>query len=129
MHIKIFRARQPTYVQVIYLLNCCRLSINTIILCFPCNMPKYFPRFEGIMHDPKGSALCLITFGHILAYYTGYTILLLLLGWIFSSLSIKVRKSRPLILHDFSKTAVYRHMTWTSVYYAFAYYINTNCPL
>jgi hypothetical protein len=26
----------------------------TIILCCPCYMPKYVPRLEGIMHDPKG---------------------------------------------------------------------------
>ena len=27
--------------------------IITIILCCPCYMPKYVPRLEGIMHDPK----------------------------------------------------------------------------
>ena len=55
------------------------LDIYTIILCFPCNMPKYVPRFEDIMHNPEGSALYLLTLGHILAYFTDYTILLLLL--------------------------------------------------
>ena len=34
----------------------------------PCYMPKYVPRLEGIMHDPKGSALCLLTLGHISAF-------------------------------------------------------------
>ena len=29
-------------------------------------MPKYVPRLEGMMHDPEGSALCLLTLGHIL---------------------------------------------------------------
>jgi hypothetical protein len=42
-------------------------------------MPKYVPRLEGIMHNPKGSALCLLTFGHISAYNMDNTILLLLL--------------------------------------------------
>ena len=28
-------------------------NINTIILCCPCYMPKYVPRLEGIIHDPK----------------------------------------------------------------------------
>jgi hypothetical protein len=31
-------------------------------------MPKHVPRLEGIMHDPKRSALCLLTLGHISAY-------------------------------------------------------------
>jgi hypothetical protein len=61
------------------------------------NMPKYVPMLEGIMHDPKGSALCLLTLGsalcllslggalcllflgHISAYDMDNTILLLLL--------------------------------------------------
>ena len=30
----------------------------TIILCCPCYMPKYVPRLEGIMHDPKVSCSC-----------------------------------------------------------------------
>ena len=55
-------------------------TIYTIILCCPCNMPKYVPRLEGIMHDPK-SALCLPTLGHISAYNMDNTILLLLLLW------------------------------------------------
>ena len=42
-------------------------------------MQKYVPRLEGIMHDPKGSALCLLTLGHISAYNMDNTILLLLL--------------------------------------------------
>ena len=54
------------------------MFIYTIILCCPCYMPKYVPRLEGIMHDPK-SALCLLTVGHILAYNMDNTILLLLL--------------------------------------------------
>ena len=37
------------------------------------------PRLEGIMHDPKGSVLCLLTLGHISAYNMDNTILLLLL--------------------------------------------------
>ena len=45
----------------------------------PCNMPKYVSRIESITNDPEGSALCLLTFGHILAYYTDYPILFLLL--------------------------------------------------
>jgi hypothetical protein len=45
-------------------------------------MPKYVPRLEGIMHDPKGSALCLLTLGHISAYNMDNTKLLLLLLWI-----------------------------------------------
>ena len=49
--------------------------IITIILCCPCYMPKYVPRLEGIMHDPK-SALCLLTLGHISAYNMDNTILL-----------------------------------------------------
>jgi hypothetical protein len=42
-------------------------------------MPKYVPRLEGIIHDPKGSALYLLTLGHISAYNmdnTMYTIIL-----------------------------------------------------
>ena len=55
--------------------------IYTMILCCPCYMPKYVPRLDGIMHDPKGSALCLLTLGHISAYNMDNTILLLLLLW------------------------------------------------
>ena len=46
--------------------------IYTIILCCPCYMPKYVPRLEGIMHDPKG---------HISAHNMYNTILLLFLLW------------------------------------------------
>jgi hypothetical protein len=53
----------------------------TIILCCPCYMPIYVLRIEGIMHDPKGSALCFLTLGHILAYNMDNTILLSLLLW------------------------------------------------
>jgi len=31
-------------------------------------MPKYVPRLDGIMHIPKGSALCFLPLGHISAY-------------------------------------------------------------
>jgi hypothetical protein len=34
-------------------------------------MPKYVPRLEGIMHDPKGSAISLLTFRHTSAYNMG----------------------------------------------------------
>jgi hypothetical protein len=37
------------------------------------------PRLEGIMHDSKASALCLLTLGHISAYNMDNTVLLLLL--------------------------------------------------
>ena len=57
----------------------CCFSIYTIILCGPCYMPKYVPMLEGIMHNQKGSALCLLTLRHILAYNMANTILLLLL--------------------------------------------------
>jgi hypothetical protein len=44
-------------------------------------MPKYVPRLEGINARPEGgSALCLLTLGHISAYNMDNTILLLLLG-------------------------------------------------
>ena len=39
----------------------------------------YIPMLEGIMHDSKGSALCLLTLGHISVYNMDNTILLLLL--------------------------------------------------
>jgi hypothetical protein len=42
-------------------------------------MPKYVPRLEGIIHDPKGNALCLLTLGHISAYNMDNTILFSLL--------------------------------------------------
>ena len=34
-----------------------RVIITTILFC-PCYMPKYVPRLEGIMHDPKVSRSC-----------------------------------------------------------------------
>ena len=37
---------------------------------------RHKARSEGIMHDPKGSALCLLTLGHISAYNINNTILL-----------------------------------------------------
>jgi hypothetical protein len=42
---------------------------------------RHNARPEGILHDPKGSALCLLTVGHISAYNMDNTILLLLLLW------------------------------------------------
>ena len=39
--------------------------IITIILCNPCNMPKYVPSLEGTMHSPPGHALWCQTFGCI----------------------------------------------------------------
>jgi hypothetical protein len=37
-------------------------------------MPKYVPKLEGIMNDPKRSALCLLTLGHSSAYNMNNTI-------------------------------------------------------
>ena len=34
-------------------------EVNIKILCNPCNMPKYVPRLEGIMHSSLSRALCL----------------------------------------------------------------------
>ena len=33
--------------------KCMLCNIYTILLCCPCYMPKYVPRLEGIMHEPK----------------------------------------------------------------------------
>jgi hypothetical protein len=62
-------------------------------LCCPCYMPKYVPRLEGIMHDPKASPLCLLTLGHISAYKMDNTILFLLLNRKLIFMGCKQRKS------------------------------------
>jgi hypothetical protein len=54
------------------------------ILCCPCYMPKYVPRLEGIIHDSKGSALYLLTLGHISAYNMDNTIYPIILIFILS---------------------------------------------
>ena len=42
------------YFRYILNIQIAKHKIYTITLCCPCYMPKYVPRLEGIMHDPKG---------------------------------------------------------------------------
>jgi hypothetical protein len=69
-------------------------------------MPKYVPRLEGIMHDPKGSTLCLLTVGHISAY----------------NMDKYVPRLED-IMHDPKGSTLclltMGHITWTTQYYCF----------
>jgi hypothetical protein len=53
-------------------------------------MPKYVPRLEGIMQDPKGRgrALCLLTVGHISAYNMDNTIIVIITLNVFGDFKI-----------------------------------------
>jgi hypothetical protein len=58
-------------------------------------MPKYVPRLEGIMHDQEGgSALCLLTLGHISAYNMDNTILFTGAAVIFSHHQVCIKKKK-----------------------------------